>query len=109
MRVGMLTQNFTGLSGANDFLKHIIFSLQSVARNQKLELFILLDIFNYRRHKGVKRFFAKQREMRQARSIFKEFKNIKFVYSMSLCALLAYMSAHQAHEAHSGLSSHLST
>ena len=83
MRVGILTQNFTGLSGANDFLKHIIFSLQSVARNQKLELFILLDILNYRRHKGVKRFFAKQREMRQARSIFKEFKNIKFIYSTS--------------------------
>ncbi len=86
MRVGILTQNFTGLSGANDFLKHIIFSLQSVAKKQQLELFIMLDVINYRNFKGIKRFFVKQREIRQAKSIFKEFKNIKFIYFSSLAS-----------------------
>lgn len=86
MRVGILTQNFTGLSGANDFLKHIIFSLQRVAKKQQLELFIMIDVINYRNFKGIKRFFVKQREIRQAKSIFKEFKNIKFIYFSSLAS-----------------------
>jgi len=80
MKIGILTESFTGLSGANDFLKHIIFSLQNVAQQRQIEVFILLKVIEYRRFKGIKRFLAKQREIRREKNIFKEFKNIKFIY-----------------------------
>lgn len=77
MRIGILTENFVGLSGANDFLKHIIFSLESVAEARNLELYILLKAINYRRYKGIRRVIKKFQEKTQLKQPFSEFKKCK--------------------------------
>ena len=85
MKIGIITESFVGLSGANDFLKHIIYSLDLVAKEQNLELYILLKAIEYRRYKGLKRWLCKHQEPKRLKNIFKEFKNIKkIVYTQDV-------------------------
>lgn len=79
MRIGIITEYFTGLSGANDFLKHIIFSLEEITKKRGLELFILIKASEYRRYKGIKRWWLKQKEIRKSKQSFKEFSHLKIL------------------------------
>lgn len=79
MRIGVLTENFTGLSGASDLLKHLIFSIASVANEHQIEIFILVKATEYRQYKGIKRWLSKLKEIRTLKNVFKEFKCAKIV------------------------------
>lgn len=79
MRIGILSENFTGLSGASDFLKHIIFSMVSIADERQIEMYILIKVVEYRQYRGIKRWLNKQREIRRLKKFFKEFKQIKTI------------------------------
>lgn len=79
MRIGILSENFTGLSGASDFLKHIIFSMASIADERQIEMYILIKVVEYRQYRGIKRWLNKQREIRRLKKFFKEFKQIKTI------------------------------
>lgn len=79
MRVGILTENFTGLSGASDFLKHIIFSLSEISKNQNIEIYLLIKVAGYREYKGLKKLFYKQKEISRQRKSLREFKNLKMI------------------------------
>ena len=77
MKIGIITENFVNLSGANDFLKQIIVSLEAVAEARNLELYILLKAINYRRYKGIRRVIKKMQEKMQLKQAFSEFKKCK--------------------------------
>ena len=85
MRIGNLTENFIGLSGANDFLKQIICSLDKVAKTSKLQSYILIyspvQIFE----KGVKGWWSRRKFYKNTIAPFQEFKNIKkIIYHATL-------------------------
>lgn len=85
MRIGILTENFSGLSGANDFLKHIIFSLEAVSKIHKLQLYLLIQSPLLPQDKGIKGWLRRRRKDKMSIAPFKEFKNIKkIIYHATL-------------------------
>ena len=85
MRIGILTENFVGLSGANDFLKQIICSLDKVAKTNKLQSYILIYSPVQTFDTGVKGWWSRRKFYKNTIAPFKEFKNIKkIIYHTTL-------------------------
>lgn len=85
--VAILTEEFIKWGGGKDFIENIIFSLKSVAVENKLNLYIFIPTdINYKQYHGMKRIFFKGKEkflIKHRISLFHEkFENlegIKFV------------------------------
>ena len=77
MKIGIITENFVNLSGANDFLKQIIVSLEAVAHQQTLTLYLLLEDTETNTEKGIKAWINHYQKVRDLKLSFQEFKLCK--------------------------------
>lgn len=85
MRIGILTENFSGLSGANDFLKQLIVSLEAVSKLNKLRLYLLVQSPLLPQDKGIKGWLRRRHKDNLSIAPFQEFKNIKkIIYHATL-------------------------